>query len=129
MSTFDWENFYDLAKEWDAARAVAKQWDEARCRCIVSRAYYSVWNLCREYADANTAQWPIPAMGNAHDNIIQWFYRGKPQHRQIASNLDRLKKVRVQADYQRQWSKSMPPQAAADALLIANRILNDLGGL
>lgn len=129
MSAFNWEDFCDLANEWDQARAQAQQWDEARCRCIVSRAYYGVWNLCREYARSQNAIRPLRASGSSHDDVIQWFYAGESAQKSIASNLDRLKRARVQADYQRPWGKSTPTQAAENALFYANRVLNSLTSL
>ena len=129
MSAFNWEHFCDLANEWDETRNSTQQWDEARCRCIISRAYYGVWNLCREHAQSQSEVRPLRASGSSHDDVIQWFYAGDQTHKKIASNLDRLKRARVQADYQRPWGRSTPTQTAEDALLYANRVLNGVTGI
>jgi|GEM_PF-4259724 len=125
---FDWEHFFVLAQEWEDARSEEQSWPEARCRCIISRAYYGVWNLCREHAEASSR--PVPASGNSHDNIISWFQHGETTtHKEIALYLDRLRFARVTADYHRRWRRGTPTNSAGEALIFANRVLNALGGL
>jgi len=129
-ATFNWEDFCALAEQWHEAQNTAPDCTEARLRCVVSRAYYGVWNLSRQHADALTHTRPIPASGSAHDNIIQWFYGGEtPDHKEVAANLDRLKKSRVIADYKTSWGKTTAQDAAANALFLANRVLNSLAAL
>jgi len=129
-ATFNWEDFCSLAEQWHEAQSAAPDCAEARLRCVISRAYYGVWNLCRQHAESSAHVRPVPESGNTHDNIIQWFYGGEtPTHKEIASNLDRLKKSRVTADYKTSWGKTTPQNAAADALFYANRVQNSLAAL
>ena len=128
--SFQWADFYDLAEQWHNSQNTASDCVEARLRCIISRAYYGVWNSCREFAELKASTRPIPASGNAHDNIVQWFYAGETSaHKEVAANLHRLKKSRVIADYKTNWGRTTPQEAATNALFVANRILNGLSGL
>jgi hypothetical protein len=130
ISKFNWQDFFNLADEWHKTCVTQPSLKEARFRCVISRAYYSAWNSCKDYAESLKAIRAIPASGNSHDNIIQWFSRGNtPEHKAIASNLIRLKQSRVKADYYSSMRVSSPENAANDALYLANRVLNDLGGL
>lgn len=131
LPAFSWEDFYSLADEWNATRSTSPTLTEARLRCIISRAYYGVWNLCREHAEAMKSTRSITKSGNSHDDIIQWFYAaGTPTHTEIASNLNRLRASRVKADYHSSLlTKGTPESLAENALFHANRVLNDLGSL
>jgi hypothetical protein len=89
---FDWNHFLTLAEE------LAQKPDEASKRTAISRAYYSVFNPA--FARAETTIGPKPA-GEAYHQWCWDQYTGSGDHscRQLGLNGNRMKAVRVKADY------------------------------
>ena len=89
---FDWTNFLTLAEE------LATKTDKASKRTAISRAYYCVFNLAFARAQSRVGLRPKDAPSH------QWCwqqYTGTldPACQQLGNTGDRLKRMRVKADY------------------------------
>jgi hypothetical protein len=89
---FDWNHFLTLAEE------LAVRPDDASKRTAISRAYYSVFNLA--FARAETTVGPIPERKPYHQWCWDQYIRSvDPSCRQLGLDGDRMKALRVKADY------------------------------
>ncbi|MCC3418641.1 MAG: HEPN domain-containing protein [Microcoleus sp. PH2017_29_MFU_D_A] len=98
---FDWSEYLNLAQELAASN------EESKLRSAVSRAYYSVFCLARNYL-RDIEQDPRLSRNktydiNDHQYVAEEFIynRAKSQKiTEIGRNLTRLRKIRNQADYE-----------------------------
>ncbi|MCC3408211.1 MAG: HEPN domain-containing protein [Microcoleus sp. PH2017_10_PVI_O_A] len=98
---FDWSEYLNLAQE------LAARNEESKLRSAVSRAYYSVFCLARNYL-RDIEQDPRLSRNktydiNDHQYVAEEFIynRSKSQKiTEIGRNLTRLRKIRNQADYE-----------------------------
>jgi uncharacterized protein (UPF0332 family) len=94
--SFDWSGYLDLAKELND-NSIANR--EAKQRSAVSRAYYAVFNLAKDYLEQVEGQ-SIPRTADAHRYVGDQFrISANPNRKAIARNLVRLRRFRNQADY------------------------------
>jgi uncharacterized protein (UPF0332 family) len=127
---FNWEEFLevarDLAKAADAQTSPQKR--EAMRRSSVSRAYYAVFGAALRWLRANHPDHPLPAHGEIHQSVIDFFgFSGDETSREVSKLLRRLRQRRNEADYQDQVAGL--DKLAKSSLFDANRALNALGSL
>lgn len=105
MNNFDWKEFLNIAKENFAHVSNLKQVemnDEALCRIGISRAYYAAFHQAAALVDFETQT------GGTHEKVIHALKSSDIKTlRQIGNNLNALRKMRVQADYD---SARYPPR-------------------
>lgn len=102
---FDWSEYFNLAQELAVISSEATN-NEARLRSAVSRAYYSVFCLARNYLrdvekDPRLSRNKTPDI-NEHQYVAEEFIFHKSQAkkmRKIGENLSRLREFRNKADY------------------------------
>ena len=97
MNNFDWREFLYSAKE--ILKRVEKlqqpgMSDEALCRTGISRAYYAVFNQAAPLVDSDSLN------GGTHERVIIALNSSTNQIiRQIGKDLDKLRRMRIYADY------------------------------
>jgi len=109
--SFNWADYLELAKNLQATPTSLGS-EEASLRSSTSRAYYAALHLASEFAQVEGY---IPTFsGNDHQGISRHFRQSGPDRdrKKIASDLDRMRKSRNQADYDRTLTQS--PRAMAD---------------
>jgi uncharacterized protein (UPF0332 family) len=131
--SFDWSGYLAIAEKSysDASVETDSLLVEAHCRCAISRAYYSVFNVSYRKLLANwgsaAAQggekhgWTIERYNNYHspDAAKQTAYR------KVGVDLDRLRVYRNNADYDDILTAS-PSKRAEIVIKMSHRILNNL---
>ncbi len=90
MTGFDWKEFLTLAKR------LAKNITDSSKRSSVSRAYYGVYCLSRNYAISQGL--PNTRSSRLHSDVVT-FYNQRPEIRIIATYLGRLRDNRNKCDY------------------------------
>ncbi len=114
---FDWSGYFKLAEE------LAKRGDEAATRSAVSRAYYYVYHLALQRAQANGFR-TIPGEGT-HKQLWR-NYSASPEHdcQKLAEIATRLKEKRERADYQQTYNRIADeiPGVLTDAQNFAERL-------
>lgn len=103
---FDWSEYFNLAQELTAISSDNFASNEAKLRFAVSRAYYSVFCLSRNYL-RDVEKDPRLSRRNSFDiNQHQYvaeefiFHKSKnPKIIKIGENLSRLRELRNKADY------------------------------
>ena len=103
---FDWSEYFNLAQELAAISSDNFASNEAKLRFAVSRAYYSVFCLSRNYL-RDVEKDPRLSRRNSFDiNQHQYvveefiFHKSKnPKIIKIGENLSRLRELRNKADY------------------------------
>jgi len=97
---FDWPDYLELAEELGESSD-----NEAKMRSSISRAYYAAYCNARNYMiekDHNQ----IPKDESVHQYVINYFWGFKHEsikthtRREIGIILDRMKKRRINADYE-----------------------------
>lgn len=92
MSTFDWEEFLELAETLAGQRGNA-----AAERSAISRAYYAVFlEASRHYVKQGER---LQYSGDDHVKVWEWFKHQAP-YVQIGVDGERLKRSRRKADYE-----------------------------
>jgi uncharacterized protein (UPF0332 family) len=88
----DWLEYYNLAIE------LARRPEEAYLRTAISRAYYCVYHLGLQRAEANDF---TPIRGESTHNQLWRIFKGSPEYacRQLGEIAMRLKEKRERADY------------------------------
>ena len=103
---FDWSEYFNLAQELAAISSDNFASNEAKLHFVVSRAYYSVFCLSRNYL-RDVEKDPRLSRRNSFDiNQHQYvakefiFHKSKnPKIIKIGENLSRLRELRNKADY------------------------------
>jgi uncharacterized protein (UPF0332 family) len=97
---FTWRDYLELAEELGGALD-----NEAKMRSSISRAYYASYCNVRNYMIDNDRN-IIPKGESVHQYVIEYFWGNKKEskktakRREIAITLDRMKRRRVNADYE-----------------------------
>lgn len=110
---FDWTAYRTLAETLSQAT------DEASHRSAVSRAYYFAYHQALSHLTEHH-NFQISAGRPAHDRVWREFSRRGLSYREVWNKSDKLKKLRVDADYRAQ--AIIDAAAAAAALDLADRI-------
>jgi uncharacterized protein (UPF0332 family) len=94
--SFDWSKYHDLANE------LSKRHDEASLRSALSRAYYYVYHIALERAEANS--FTVRAGEGSHTQLWRVF-SGSPvaECQKLAEIASRLKQKRERADYNQRY--------------------------
>lgn len=109
--SFNWADYLDLAKNLYASPTTPGP-EEASFRSATSRAYYAALHLAAERAQAEGF---VPSYsGDDHQGISRYFRQSGADRirKKIASDLDRMRKSRNQADYDPRLTQT--PRAMAD---------------
>ncbi|MDQ2099781.1 MAG: HEPN domain-containing protein [Tychonema bourrellyi B0820] len=125
---FDWSEYFNLAQE------LAGTSEEAKLRSAVSRAYYSVFCLARNYW-RDIQQDPRLSRNktydiNDHQYVAEEFINYRPKSQtmiEIGKDLTRLRKMRNKADYEDTIFNLQ--QEARTALMLAQNIISALNEL
>lgn len=99
---FDWSMFLRLADELVECEPEDTT-SEASWRSGTSRAYYAAYHTVRAYVSECEPLFASPR-GDSHQALIDFVFRlhaFSKEHRQIATNLKRLRDRRNDADYER----------------------------
>lgn len=135
--SFSWEDFFLLAQKAVDETGVSHslepittpdtQLHEARQRMAISRAYYAAFCSARAIVRRDAPSL-LAGDGTDHFNVRDYFaMNAEPTYQAIGRNLGQLKILRGKADYEDVISQ--PDKQSVAALLLANRVLNDVGGL
>ena len=125
---FDWSEYFNLAQE------LAGTSEEAKLRSAISRAYYSVFCLARNYW-RDIQQDPRLSRNktydiNDHQYVAEEFIHYRPKSQtmiEIGKDLTRLRKMRNKADYEDTFYNLQ--QEAKTALMLAQNIISKLNEL
>jgi uncharacterized protein (UPF0332 family) len=114
---FDWSRYFQLADE------LAKRGDEASVRTALSRAYYYVYHLALQRAQANGF---TTLTGEGTHKQLWRNYSGSPEPdcQTLAEIAARLKEKRERADYHQTYNRISDeiPGMLADARDFADRL-------
>lgn len=125
MTSFNWAEYLDLARELAGTRAGVPS-DEAKFRSSMSRSYYSAFCSARNHLRDIDGDAAIPNSGRVHEYVRGAYQRsGNLRRQQVASWLDRLWAHRIAADYKDLAGVSLSSTAILD-LDWSERILRNL---
>lgn len=88
---FDWSEYFTVGEA-----LLRSGQTEGELRSAVSRVYYYIFHLAKQYVAAVDSGYSDPKE-NAHKSLVDW-YEGKG-YKKISKKLHRLRAYRVQADY------------------------------
>ncbi|PSB38064.1 DNA-binding protein [filamentous cyanobacterium Phorm 46] len=125
---FDWSEYFNLAQE------LAGTSEEAKLRSALSRAYYSVFCLARNYL-RDIQQDPRLSRNktydiNDHQYVAEEFIHNQSKSQtmtDIGRDLTRLRKMRNKADYEDTFYNLQ--REARTALMLAQNIISALNEL
>lgn len=125
---FDWSEYFNLAQE------LAGTSEEAKLRSAISRAYYSVFCLARNYW-RDIQQDPRLSRNktydiNDHQYVAKEFIHNQSKSQRmtdIGRDLTRLRKMRNKADYEDTFYNL--EREARTALMLAQNIISGLNEL
>lgn len=124
--SFEWSQYLNLAKEL-AGQATTPANEEARLRDAISRAYYAAFILARNHLRDKEGH-SIPTTGEAHQYVAAQFkLNPEPAHQVVASNLNKLRMYRNQADYVDRFPGLSGITSVA--LRLAEEVISNLSGL
>ncbi len=116
-ASFDWSGYLKLAEE------LGNRPDEASLRSALSRAYYYVYHLALNRAEANRFQ---PLQGEGTHTQLWRLYKKNPEPACLALALiaERLKEKRERADYRSQFVRieDEVPEVLKDAREFAAKL-------
>ncbi len=96
--SFDWTEYLHLAQEM-AGQATQPSTEEAQLRSAISRAYYALFCKARNHL-RDVEQHRIPPDSLAHHYVQTQFRNSRSTvRREIGRNLNRLRTVRNEVDY------------------------------
>lgn len=110
---FDWTAYRTIAE------TLSQSTDEASHRSAVSRAYYFAYHQALSHLIAHH-NFQLSEGRPAHDQVWREFSRKGLSYREVWNKSDKLKKLRVDADYRA--PALIDAAAAAAALDLADRI-------
>jgi len=124
--TFDWQEYLFLAKNlYDNSDSFADK--EACLRASISRSYYAAFCKARNCAihyDTHS----IGREQNVHGEVKKFYINSpNPQKKQVGNLLDRLRKLRNDADYEDNVTMHSLSSFSEIALRNARRIMELLG--
>jgi hypothetical protein len=106
--SFDWSQYFDVAKElYEQAKNAPQPLQEAKYRASISRAYYAVFGKARDQLrQIDRIREPRPLLDTnglsigVHQYVRYTFQQSSEPNRQtVGVNLDRLRQYRNVADY------------------------------
>lgn len=113
--------------DWSAYRTVAETLsqhsDEASQRSAISRAYYCAYHQALAHL-AEHHHFQVSEDKPAHDQVWREFSRKGLSYREVWIKGDRLKKLRVDADYRA--DAAISAETTATSLKLAERIIECL---
>lgn len=126
--SFDWHEYEVLARllAGDSDVDISQISDDARRRTAISRAYYASLHVAREFIEIHLGLiLKNSASKSLHTQVIN-TYRDDENLTYIAvgENLNRLRLLRVQADYEKEMSKIR--SKTRDALTFARDIFDNI---
>jgi len=122
--SWDWGDYLALASDL-AKEANRPPLQEAKYRSAISRAYYSAFQKAYDRLTQVDGKAMPSVKTNKHYWVIQDFESSKDKtRRKIGADLDRLRRDRNVADYDR--TISQPALQCEMALLLANAVLTNL---
>lgn len=117
---FRWKDFLGFAKDILNNRLTVSESAEARYRAGISRAYYFVFHESEKYLLEIQPDYDVEVKGakGSHDKVILGFKQMKNPHRKkIGNDLDKIKVMRVRADYdERPYNRRGERGSAVDEL-------------
>lgn len=117
--SFTWADYLSVA------RGLLKYEDEASIRAAASRAYYAAFGEAREVAEKETGRSVQGDQESSHVAVVNYYERSPLNVRKaFGANLNRLKKIRVFADYPR--DQPFDSKIGAQAIVDATQLLEDL---
>lgn len=100
MNTFQWKDFVDVADE------LCNKNNEASIRCALSRYYYAAFGHSREYLTDTLKEHQYVSGEDIHSRVLNRFEDSSFDEENIISDpLDRLRKSRINADYDKKLRK------------------------
>jgi len=121
--SFDWEQFLQFAANLSQS-SIGPQ--EARERCIAGRAYYAAHWLARKFSEKIQPPFKEKSKKSVHQHVINYFQNHHNSNLlQIGIDLDRLRNIRVSADYKASQVKNWTVKAQ-EALRFGYNIANSL---
>ena len=126
--SFDWAGFLRFAASIESAPDSPGP-PEAALRAAISRAYYAALHLCREFAVQEG--WTPSSFESIHQAVPKYLRHHPPAdrtRRRMAHELDLLRALRVQADYE-DALRGRPETLAAKAVALAKGIVSKLNSL
>ena len=113
--------------DWSAYRTVAEtlnhESDEASQRSAISRAYYCAYHQAQAHLSEHH-KYRVSESKPAHDQVWREFSRKGLSYREVWNKGDKLKKLRVDADYRS--DATINATVTATSLKLADRIIECL---
>ena len=123
--TFHWPEYVKLAKELAGVDTDLPS-QEAKLRSAISRAYYGVHCVARNYLNSYELNVPITATGTAHREVRDYFQQShEAPRRQIGTDIGRLLDWRNKVDYRNTLNLNLGSTATA-AITRASNIISKL---
>ncbi|MFM2313628.1 MAG: hypothetical protein RLZZ04_2904 [Cyanobacteriota bacterium] len=121
LSSFEWIQFLDLAKDLHHSTTEDSPLAEAKYRTVIGRAYYAVFNVAKEYLESQGIR--LPRGSSAHEEVRNHF--DNQNFSTVADNLDNLRKLRNHADYKNKPGKTIDwKKQSESAIEVANEIVD-----
>jgi uncharacterized protein (UPF0332 family) len=126
LSSFEWIQFLDLAKDLHNSAAEDLSLAEAKYRTVIGRAYYAVFNLAKEYLESQGIR--LPRGSSAHEEVRNHFDNQQNENfSTVADNLNNLRRLRNSADYvyKKKLNETIDWKIQSEsAIEVANEIVN-----
>lgn len=106
--SFDWSQYLNLACELIGEKSPPAD-EESKQRAAISRAYYAAFQQSLIYLRDKNYDHNIPSTGQAHEYVQKTFSSHPDEdYKKIGENLFQLRKSRRKADYDDEFSGSLP---------------------
>lgn len=127
LMSFDWMEYLYLAQDLSGVSPTGKVTPEAKFRTAISRAYYAAFcQACDFLRDKEGLN--IPS-NNSHNWVRDQFCcSGDRAKIKVGGTLERLKDLRIKADYHKSWPVNIEAQGTT-ALRFANKIISKISSL
>ncbi|HPY61342.1 MAG TPA: hypothetical protein PLG55_11530 [Methanospirillum sp.] len=120
-SSFDWEEYIELAKQLQQNPIPNALYHTALYRAIVSRAYYGAFMYSRRRAERIMGAF---SGVNIHEQVIDYYSNSESKnHRKAGTFLKVLKDKRVECDYFDHLTED-PKRMADISIKLADTIIN-----
>ncbi|NLJ47969.1 MAG: hypothetical protein GX428_00030 [Candidatus Atribacteria bacterium] len=120
--SFEWKHYYLLAKELGGDRR-ANPCPESKQRSSISRAYYSVFCISRDFLNQKYG-FVICTTRNSHQQVIDELLNYGPEEKEISQKLKRLKMFRIKADYESNLDSKYLFGKHLQSIILAGEILD-----
>jgi len=120
-SSFDWEEYIELAKQLQQNPIPNALYHTALYRAIVSRAYYGAFMYARRRAERIKG---VFSGVNIHEQVIEYYIHSESKnHRKAGTFLKVLKDKRIECDYFDNLTED-PKRMADISIKLAENIIN-----